>query len=356
MAHPRSGVVYTGDRMYFPCPVGEVREGIPFDRVRMLLEYDARFATNPEEQGWTRTGEDEGSTWSVERNHSLRFVIRRGPSFYTAQLPASEEPITQIHAYANVLLEQVPPAQEGNLQGFETRVETMQRGQPSRGMRADWLSIPERQEFHLITLDSKGIVASPRPPGEVLGAWHTVSLQADVRNDRASVSIDGQIVEIELSKFGEAVENSDGSALRAVFGFRGSQGAVIGRIRNFVVSAPGRYVRAWLKGEAPVQSPVLRLRFTADKDASGSARFRVRYGLAKSTTGEEDVIGVPLRIAEATLKVEGDGAERVLEIPLKAAQRGDALAITVERDPLHAEDTLESSVRLMKAELAGRAG
>ena len=189
-----------------------------------------------------------------------------------------------------------------------------------------------------------------------MGAWHTVSLQADVRNDRALVSIDGQIVEIELSKFGEAVENSDGSALRAVFGFRGSQGAVIGRIRNFVVSAPGRYVRAWLKGEAPVQSPVLRLRFTADKDASGSARFRVRYGLAKSTTGEEDVIGVPLRIAEATLKVEGDGAERVLEIPLKAAQRGDALAITVERDPLHAEDTLESSVRLMKAELAGRAG
>jgi hypothetical protein len=127
-----------------------------------------------------------------------------------------------------------------------------------------------------------------------------------------------------------------------------------GRLRNFVISSPGRYIRAWMRAAAPANLPVLRLGFITQERLSGGARFRLRYG----RTREGEPPSIPARAIEATLKLNGaqPGREIVVEMPLAGIVAGDELLMTLERDSLDREDTIEAGVRLVSATLAaGRA-
>jgi hypothetical protein len=268
-------------------------------------------------------------------------------------------------------------------------------------MRADWLRGSERttggRELHYLTLDGREILGSPQSAQPARG-WHELSLQCCFTDDdkagclsgllkmklpndakanaeardakakagdqlaasaarriegggRALLSLDAKIDELKLREFGEARGDAGRASLRAVFGFEGKTGRMAGRLRNFVVSAPGRYVRVWMTGDTPSRAPVLRLAFVTQERATAGVRFRVRYGRQKKNDP-----AIPLRVAEATLKLEDaePGREALLEIPLPAVRAKDTVVLTLERDSSHADDTLETSIRMMRAALVGR--
>ncbi|HEX7177282.1 MAG TPA: hypothetical protein VF240_18640 [Pyrinomonadaceae bacterium] len=384
-----------------PNPNGVRREGVPFDRVRVLLEYDARFGTPPDEQGWTPNNEEAAALYTLDGRGGLAFRIDNRPAFFTAQAELDEELPAQMHAYASVFLDEVPEARAVPFDGFEQRVEVNDDKRPSRGMRADWLRTSERttdgRELHYLTLDGREILGSPKPAREARG-WHELSMQCCFSDDdkggclsglikmklpndakanaeardakanaeddvavnaarriegdgRALLSFDAHVDELKLRKFGESRGDLGRASLRAVFGFEGKTGQMAGRLRNFVVSAPGRYVRAWMTGNTPSRAPMLRLAFVTQERVTAGVRFRVRYGRQKKNDPT-----LPLRVAEATLKLVDTepGRETLLEIPLPAVRAKDTVVLTLERDSSHTDDTLETSIRMMSAALVAR--
>lgn len=348
------GLDWRLDAFPAPNPEGEQLEGIPFDKVRVLLEYDARFGTLPVEQGWTPNSDEAAALYRLDGEGALQFQIAAQPAFFTAQTRLGEDLPRQVHAYVNVFPEQIPGVPEEGFDGFEQRVEANGSGRPFQGMRADWVRTPDRHEFHYLTLDGRRILGSPEPADPARRVWHELALQGDYQANLTLLTLDGNTDRIDLRRFGESQDSSELAGLRAAFGFRRKEGRLAGRLRNFVVSSPGRYIRAWMWTEAPANSPVLRLGFVTQERVSGGVRFRVRYGAAK----EGEFVKIPIRVAEATLELDNaePGQEARLEIPLVAARAEEALVLTLERDSRHREDTLGMSIRLVTAALATERG
>ena len=336
----------------FPSPVdGRPAPGIPFDPVRVLLEYDARFGTLPPEQGWTPNNEEATASYTVDDHRALRFAIDDQPAFFTAEAELEAKSPAQLHAYVTVVVDRVRAADGG---GFTQLAEANPPARPFRGVRADWVSTRERGELHYLTLDGRETVGSAQPAAEGRDG-HEVSMQAafpaepgDARGGRALVCLDGQVQEHPLAAFGQGPRGPERATLRAVFGFLPKTGQAAGRLRNIVVSSPARYLRAWMRTAAPTAAPVLRLGFVTPERATAGVRFRVRYGHAKN-----DETALPLRLAEATLTLDDveAGREMRLDIPLPAAGAADPLLLTLERDSLHPDDRLPTSIRLVSAAL-----
>jgi hypothetical protein len=334
----------------FPAPAdGEPKAGIPFDPVHVLLEYDARFGTLPADQGWTPNDEEAASSFTLEDHRALRFEIDDRPSFFTAEAELAAEPPSQVHAYVNLFVDQIPDADEAGFAGFTQLVEASHPAGRFRGMRADWVRAREHGDFHYVTLNGRERVGSAEPDGEPGRDWHAVSLQGDERAGNALVSLDGQVEEFPLSAFGQGQRGPEGATLRARFGFPRKTGLAGGGVRNIVVSSAGRYLRVWMRAKAPTAAPLLQLGFVTQERVTAGARFRVRYGHAR-----EDETALPVRLAEATLKLDDVEAAREvrLEIPLPSARGADPLLLTLERDALHPDDTLPMSIRLVSAALA----
>jgi hypothetical protein len=398
------GVDWREDVFPAPQPPDKEQKGVPFDKVRVLLEYDARYGTPPAEQGWRANSDEAAALFRADGKGGLRFDIKDRPAFFTSEAVLGEEP-SQVHAYAAVFLEKVPEFSGEGFRGFEHRAEAGGAKAQFRGTRADFLKTRDGREFHYVTLDGRAILGSPEP-ARTARAWHALSMQscfndeinvgclpgclpnllkttrardAEAREEardaeanadeqekaaraddqvktvraaasagQAVLSFDGKVDELRLSKFGASGDAGERPTLRARFGFEGKKGRAVGRIRNFVVSAPGRFIRAWLSGDTPSRAPRLRLGFVTAERATGGARFLVRYGT--QTKGDA---ALPLRVAEATLELRdaAPGEETLLEIPLTAARADETLLVTVERDSQHRDDTLEIGIRMMSAAL-----
>jgi hypothetical protein len=333
----------------FPAPRDEEVEGIPFDRVDMLLEYDARFGSVPTEQGWRPNGPNTVRLFTVDGEGALRYQIT-APAFFTAEAPLGDQPLVQAHCYFNVLPERISNALERNFSGFEQRFETNPRREQVRGMRADWVRVG-RREFHYVTLEADAVVRTPQLDGPIRGVFHRGSLQADLRGNRALTSIDGAIDLLPLKRFGGLKDSVKAPLLRASFGSRRDRSASSGRLRNFVVSAPGRFIRAWMRATPPMADPVLRLHFVVRRPVSGTARFRVRFGRAP----DDALTEIPPRIVDETLRLDGAGAAH-LDVPLRGVAVAERLVITLERNSMDPEDTIDVGIRLVRAELVGLKG
>jgi hypothetical protein len=348
------GVDWREDTLPAPAQ-GEPIAGIPFDPVRVLLEYDARFGTLPADQGWKPNDKEATALYRLEDQRALRFRIADRPAFFTAEARLAGASPSQVHAYVNLVVDPVPDADEAGFTGFTHFVEANRPARPFQGMRADWVRTQERGVFHYVTLDGRERVGSAQPDGEAGRDFHTVSLQDDEPSARALVSLDGQVEELPLEAFGQGPVGPKQLTLRALFGFPRDTGQVAGELQNIVVSSPGRYIRAWMRAEAPTAAPVLQLDFvTPERVTAAGVRFLVRYGHAR-----EDDTALPLRLGEATLELDDvdAGREVRLEIPLTSARAADPLLLTLERDSLHPDDTLPTSIRLVSAALAaGPAG
>jgi hypothetical protein len=348
------GVDWRMDAFPAPDPSGGSREGIPFDKVRVLLEYDARFGTLPAEQGWTPSSEEAAALYRLDGQGALQFQIGMQAALFTAEAALGEEPPNQVHAYINIFPEQISnaPTDEG-FDGFEQRVEANQPGGRFRGLRAEWVR-SGRSEFHYLTLDGTRILGSAEAADPARGAWHIVSLQGDFRRGATIVTLDGKIDAFPLDAFGMSPDRDERAGLRATFGFGRVRGRMSGRLRNFVISSPGRYIRAWMRATAPGNLPVLRLGFVTQERVTGGARFRLRYGRTK----EGEAPAIPVRALEATLKLNDaqPGQEVGIELTLAGIVAGDELLMTLERDSLDRADTIGAGVRLVSATLvAGRA-
>jgi hypothetical protein len=388
------GVDWREDRFPAPQPEDRQLEGIPFDKVRVLLEYDARFGTVPSDQGWRPNDEAAAALYRLDGRGGLRFDIENRPAFFTAQAVLAERSPSQIHAYAVTSLERFPTATGEPFNGFEQIVAANAANAPARGMRADWLRVREGRaasDFHYVTLDGDAILLSPEPATN-RRAWHELSMQAcfaddinggglsgcmpnllrrrgdapepnprddavetptrgDDRGGQAILSIDGTLDEMRLSRFGQTRGEEERASLRALFGLRarrGQEAFATGRLRNFVVSSPGRFIRLWMRGATPSRAPLLRLNFVTQERVTGGVRFRVRYG--RLTRND---FNLPLRVAEATLKLQDaePGEETRLEIPLTAARANETLLVTLERDSRHPDDTVAAGVRMSSASL-----
>ena len=374
------GVDWREDAFPAPRPKERWLKGVPFDKVRVLLEYDARLGTAPAAQGWQANDKAAGARYKLDqRRGGLRFDFNLAtpPSFFTAQAVLGERMPSQVHAYAVVSLEQIPQAAGDRPGGFSYVAEANAAGAPFRGTRADWVRARSGHGLNYLTLDGRTILGS-RAPGLGGRAWRRLSMQSsfdedeaelprdpylrvepdDPRDDedylrtaeggRAVLSLDGELDVFGLADFGESREEGARATLRALFGYVGGKGRIAGRVRNVVVSAPGRFIRVWMRGDTPSPAPLLRLGFVTQTRVTGGARFRARYGRLR--TGDSSL---PPRAAEATLKLEGvgPGEEARLEIPLAAARANETLLVTLERDSQHRDDTLESGIRMVSAAL-----
>jgi hypothetical protein len=331
----------------FPAPGPAPVDGIPFDKIEILLEYDARFGSVPTEQEWRPNLEETVRLFTLDGEGALRYQVASAPAFFTAQAPLRQR-LIQAHAYFNVQPDRISNALENSFIGFEQRVEANEGQTPFRGMRADWVRVG-RREFHYVTLDAQAIVLTPQAPDPIRGAWHRGSLQIDFRRNRALGSIDGVIDEMPLERFGLSREDLREPVLRAAFGSRRERVAATGLMRNFVVSAPGRFIRAWMRVTPAAADPVLRLAFLANEESIGTARFRVHYGRTRGDLFNQ----IPPRVVEATLRVGDAGPSRraTVDIPLPGATAAQPLVITLERSSMHPEDTLRIGLRLVGAAL-----
>ena len=138
----------------FPAPRDEEVEGIPFDRVDLLLEYDARFGSVPTEQRWQPNLPSAVPLFTLDGEGALRFQLTGTPAFFTAEAPLRDERLVQVHCYFNILPERISNALEQDFSGFAQRLEANDRRELFRGMRADWVRVG-RGEFHYVTLDAQ---------------------------------------------------------------------------------------------------------------------------------------------------------------------------------------------------------
>jgi hypothetical protein len=334
-------------------PSAPALPGIPLDKVDHLIEYDARFGTRPEEQGWQPANPETPPFYTLEED-SLRFNISaQAPAFYSraVPLPTGNRP-EQVHAYAVVSMRQAPArAAEDPGESFELAWVATALPEPAAGMRAGWSRTAGGALFRYLKLDGSGEreTSSREPHDRLLNAWMQVSLQADLKDNFALMSLGGSPDREPLDWFGKGLNQPDAATFDAWFGFTRKSGRAEGRLRNFVVSAPGRFLRVWLRSVAPTDEPVLRLAFVVDGVAEGSARIVVRY----SDDPDRHPSVPPAARVESTLELEPADEQRIvtLDLPLDRARKGHHLLMTVERDWTHPEDKLRSAVRLVSAQL-----
>ncbi len=326
--------------------------GIPLDKVDYLLEYDARFGRPPEDFGWRPANPRTSRLYTVE-GESLHFAIRaEAPAFYTKNAPLKDGVPEQLHSYAVASVREAPGAARGeDGESFEIQFQANETAKPAIGMGAGWGRAADGSLFRYRSLDGANRLAptARQPYDRLLNAWLTVSLQADLPEDRALMSIAGAVDQQLLSWFRRPRGRPRGASLQAMFGFTRPKGRAEGRLRNFVVSGPGRFLRVWLRSVAPSDAPILRLGFVVDGTAEGSARLSVRY----ADDPNRRAAVPPDSLVDRTLVLGPADAERIttLDFPLEKGRQGRHLLLTVERDGAHPKDKLRATLRLVSARL-----
>lgn len=331
------------------------RAGIPFDKIDYLIEYDARLDTRPEEQNWQPSGPVITRFRIVDGALIMNAPSNSAPAFFTARVPFTGEIPEQIHAYAVVAPMSGGTDNERTSEFFEVRkIMTRADDQAIAGLRAGWRDLESGLDFAYLPFESTTRLSptSDEPRGELRSQWQRLSLQSDVRADRALLGIAGAIDSRTVSEFGRPVVNAGIPSIIAQFGLfnRGVGGRAA--LRNLVISAPGRFMRVLLRGVSPGDAPVLRLTLLADQAIRGTASFTVRYSDAS------DEANIALSGAEVTGSIAApeNGEASSLDVLLSGIGAGRALTMVITRRSLSRDDTLRGSLRLVGATLISREG
>ncbi len=417
--------------------------GIPFDKVDVLVEYDARWGSPPEKQGWSQHVMGARGAFRLEPG-ALAFAVDGdvvGAALEArAELP--KQASVQLHAYAFLQVEgrdrtmadqpksltrpdrtimQLSPRDESRDPGRKPSARPVKppKDEPDRprasarfglavlgdvspkesvGLRARYrksqvkrrearsVASLERSQsetvFEYLTLDG----SHQQQPRDVQvvdrfnDGWHSVSLQGSAASDAAVLSSAGIAQHEELSWFGTVLrKEDDASYLTARFAldFEGgaspekqqkdekkekndeaasAQQQLRGRLRNFVASHPGRFMRAWLPAVAPRANPTLALVFVFDDDrASDSARIVIRYGARKPDAPAD---AMPDQQLSRTLKPPEKGEDNAssLSVRLDGVDEGAGIWITIERDYASKADVYAGTLRLVEARFKARGG
>jgi hypothetical protein len=324
---------------------GAVR-GIPFDRCEAVVEYDARFGTLPAAQGFSFIGTGVDTDWALLSGGSLRGLTPgSGATGYWRKdvvLPAIEG---RVNAYARY-------AVQDNVGGDATANGLNFVGMVAPGGAAAWEGVRWRlrdaaSPLKAVFLDGSSDAAL-FIPGVFGSAWRQDTFQSHFADDRAIVFSDNIPTETGAAGIFSTLAGGPASpTIRAEFGDILGSG-ITALVRNFVVSTPGRFIRAWYRAYATVTNPMVRLYVSSDLDSSGEtlARFLVRYGSA-------DPFAVPGSTVSGT--VSFPTRNTVFELPLQLAglTANQPFWFTVERELGHVDDRTEATVWLHQATVRG---
>ncbi len=328
-------------RLLFPTQIasGSTR-GIPLDYCEAVLEFDARFGTLPDSQSWSH---EAGAGTGAPSDYSLveGGVMRAGtpgatnPSYWEKAITVSSAP-SVVNYYAAYLWE-TDTAGSGFGEGLDFQALFAASAGAYSGLR----TTHRDGVYYATALDSSAETAGFGGEYDVNG-WNYAAGETDGTDEHSYLN---GFLGVTSGLFGTQPGPAPGDEIRARFGDVVGEG-VTAYIRNFVVSTPGRFIRAHFKASAPVSDPVLRLYLIGDLPASGdlTARILVRYGSGTATP-----YALPATIAEQTLNLVDANTVYELAFNLSGLTANLPFLFTVERNWVHGDDTRQSTVWLLQA-------
>ena len=318
-------------------------QGIPFDKCDEVVEYDARFGTLPDAQGFTLLGtlpsgllpggvlqmtSAGGAVTGSWRKDITTSALLPGMSMYSRfQHRANIDPdafgagMNFLGGYA---AGSAGPLSGGRMSYYEAAIATM--------------------------LDASAETTLAGPFGKELEGWREIALQGHDGDDVSLVHGEHSLWETHpmFATFGTIVGPAP-----AVPMIRGEFGDMTGTgvdtlLRNFVVSGPGRFVRAWFNAFATVDDPIVRLNLVSDQKVGSftTARFLVRYG---SQAQGDDPYMIPASTAAVTVDFIVQNQIFVASFTMTGVTAGQPFWFTVERDHTHPDDQGEATAFLTSA-------
>jgi len=350
-------------------PAGSI-PSVPFDKCDVVHEYDARLGTLPNLQGWTPSGSGfSAGHYNMLGTRALSIDTQgNNQSFWRRDTQIARP--ARIAAYAVFSIDEVESGSEAG-EGFDMVVEANTGGDEFKGLRAAWGDPGSLDgspaEFQYIPLESPTLgddfknIKSTQPIDQIRSVWHRMSLQGKFDITKTIESLDDSINYEELTFFGDS--EADGPSLatfRADFGATKSPGPVVGRLRNFVASGPGRFIRAWFRAFALSTNPKLRLVLVADALPAGETATQVEFRVRYQTLADlDDPFAMPVNAKIATVNITSPEQVFILEFTLdntglEAGSGTDPidashpLRFTVERTNSTANDPRRSTVHLLQ--------
>lgn len=306
--------------------------GIPFDRCTGVIEYDARFGTDPAGQGWAQTAGASGD-YGLTAGGILDATTTT--SSYWEQSAALAAPTTSVHAYAKY---RVGAASSGAGQGLEFRAEA------APGSSADYAGARVFQDTDTLYTRALDDSSQNNVDTQVQGPWSEMYLGAKI-GDLGFTALN-ELVGVDVGvDWGNRPGGPLNAELRGLFGdYAGSN--LSAQIRNFVVSASGRFVRAMFRSYAPASSLVLRLHFVSDLGINNSARIKVRYGSLAAGTDP-----YALGAVSANTTAYFNTKNVVVEVPVTLTNlpAKSPFWFSVERDWQHVDDATAATIHLLSA-------
>lgn len=312
------------------------RLGVPLEYCEAVLEYDARFGTLPSSQGWTHAGSGAASDFQLVEGGALRALAPGGgdDTYWEDAVTLSGAP-SSVHAYAHYLVDSMtltPAAGEGlSFQGLYASSAGAYSGVRWEGRNT---------ELRVTSLD--GSVDAAWTEGEHSArGWHSSAFERasgtgqGVHNERFDDTI----------TFGTLAGPAPADEIRARFGDVVGEGFTA-FVRNFVVSTPNRFCRAWFTGYSQVTDPRLRLYMTSDLPATAArtARILVRYG-----TGTGAPYAAPTNTVETTVSFASANQVYEVALDLSGLTANSPFWFTVERDWSNSDDALQATAWLFQA-------
>jgi hypothetical protein len=319
-------------------PTGSARPSIPFDKCRVVLEYDPREQVLPDAQGWVRSGSGAAADWSLTPNGDLRLDTTAPNDNYYEKTVAINPAPTTVYMYSSVLSEDIPNGAPGS--GFDTSALYAAAGSPYSGVRTD---VRNNQVFYTAVDGSTefGFTTPQAPPQwQTSGAANALGGK-DISYERNAFDDLSSLITPTFGTVGLAASDE----FVARFGNRDGTVSLVAYLRDFVAS-DGRFIRARFVSYAPVTSPVLRLYVVSDSNGSAqkTVRFKVRYGSGSGAPG-----GPLPQVASATVNMLVANVVYEVPISLSGLTANSPMWLSVERDWLHGDDKLEATAHLIQA-------
>jgi hypothetical protein len=320
-------------------------KGIPLDKCDGVIEYDARFGVLPDDAsfGFAHAGTGLSTDYALVPGGVMQAATAGGgaDSYWTKTLALASS-MDRLYAYAmyRVAAAAAPGPDPDEGLTFLGRY-SIAADNVWRGVRF----LHQLGALQVAELDAATDVAWAEGVHDSNG-WNRTALANNPGESKALGWHNGFFAQGLTLGTDTAAPLSD--ELVAHFGDIAGEG-LTADIRNFVVSAPGRFLRPWFRGYATKANPVLRLYVSSDLDGSAEtlARFLVRYG---SLT---DPYGIPTGQASASLSLTA--RNQIFEVPINLSNLtpNQPFWFTVERDWAHADDRTRATVWLMQATVRG---
>lgn len=325
-------------------PYSGSAKGIALDKCDAVIEYDARFGVTPDDPtfGFTLGGSGSSAEYVLSPGGVLQInTVGGGVNTIWEKTLSLATGVDAIYSYAHYLIEDAPTAPAAG-EGFNFEgAYSIAADNLYRGVRWAW----QGEQIYATDLDAASHTVWPGALDYRSTHWQRTAMAAAPGLSNLYTWHNQEFDD------GLTVGNVAGAPLademRARFGdFAGT--GVAGYLRNFVVSAPRRFMRAWFRGYATVANPVVRLYVTSDLDGSGEtlARFLVRYG-------NDDPYTIPPNTAGQSFSFTSRNSIFEIPVQLSGLTPNEPFYFTVERDFDHADDRTRATCWLMHATVRG---